>query len=82
VTDCSDAKLLQDLVRKVRKNRLVYLVLAECRLSVGIFLSSKDLSCLTGITGATCSLGNFPECLTAQRARREDKRALVFLGAE
>jgi hypothetical protein len=40
------------------------------------------LRCLTGITSATCSLGNFPGCLTAQRPRREDKRALVFLGAE
>jgi hypothetical protein len=27
-----DAKLLQVLVRQARKNRLVYLILAECRL--------------------------------------------------
>jgi hypothetical protein len=32
VTDCCDAKLLQGLVRQARKNRLVYLILAECRL--------------------------------------------------
>jgi hypothetical protein len=32
VTDCGDAKLLQRLVRQARKNRLVYLILAECRL--------------------------------------------------
>ena len=30
--DCCDAKLLEGLVRQARKNRLVYLVLAECRL--------------------------------------------------
>jgi len=29
---CGDAELLQVLVREARKNRLVYLVLAECRL--------------------------------------------------
>ena len=29
---CCDAKLLQGLVRQARKNRLVYLVLAECDL--------------------------------------------------
>ena len=32
VTDCGDAKLLQGLVRQARKNRIVYLVLAESRL--------------------------------------------------
>ena len=32
VPECRDAKLLQVLVRQARKNRLVYLVLAECRL--------------------------------------------------
>jgi hypothetical protein len=32
VTDCSDAKLLQDLVRQARQDRLVNLILAECRL--------------------------------------------------
>ena len=32
VPDCRDAKLLQGLVRQARKDRLVYLVLAECRL--------------------------------------------------
>ena len=77
-----DAKLLQVLFPQARKDRLVYVILAEDRLSVGIFLSSKDLSCLPGISGATCSLGNFPGCLTAQRPRRKDQRALVFLGAE
>jgi hypothetical protein len=30
--ECCDAKLLQVLFREARKNRLVYLVLAECRL--------------------------------------------------
>ena len=30
--DRRDAKLLQGLVRQARKNRLVYLILAECRL--------------------------------------------------
>jgi class 3 adenylate cyclase len=30
--NCCDAKLLQGLVRQARKNRLVYLVLAESRL--------------------------------------------------
>jgi hypothetical protein len=30
--NCRDAKLLQGLVRQARKNRLVYLVLAERRL--------------------------------------------------
>ena len=30
--NCCDAKLLQRLVRQARKNRLVYLVLAECGL--------------------------------------------------
>ena len=30
--NCSDAKLLQSLVRQARKDRLVYLILAECRL--------------------------------------------------
>src|ERR1700758_4812136 len=30
--DCRDAKLLQGLVRQARKDRLVYLILAECRL--------------------------------------------------
>jgi hypothetical protein len=30
--NCYDAKLLQGLVRQARENRLVYLVLAECRL--------------------------------------------------
>ena len=29
---CRDAKLLQVLLREARQNRLVYLVLAECRL--------------------------------------------------
>ena len=32
VTDCSDAELLQDLVRQARQDRLVNLILAECRL--------------------------------------------------
>src|SRR5262249_32028954 len=32
VTDCSDAELLQDLVRQAREDRLVNLILAECRL--------------------------------------------------
>ena len=32
MTDCCDAKLLQVLVRQARKNRFVYLVLAECSL--------------------------------------------------
>ena len=32
VPDCCDAKLLQVLVRQARENRLVYLILAECRL--------------------------------------------------
>ena len=32
VPDCRDAKLLQGLVRQARKDRLVYLILAECRL--------------------------------------------------
>ena len=30
--ECRDAKLLQVLFRQARKNRLVYLILAECRL--------------------------------------------------
>src|SRR6516162_5655984 len=30
--NCCDAKLLQGLVRQARQNRLLYLVLAECRL--------------------------------------------------
>ena len=30
--ECGDAKLLQVLCRQARKNRLVYLILAECRL--------------------------------------------------
>jgi hypothetical protein len=30
--NCRDAKLLQGLVRQARENRLVYLILAECRL--------------------------------------------------
>ena len=30
--ECGDAKLLQVLERQARENRLVYLVLAECRL--------------------------------------------------
>src|SRR6516164_3362511 len=30
--ECCDAKLLQVLFRQARKNRLVYLILAECRL--------------------------------------------------
>jgi hypothetical protein len=75
-----DAKLLQVLFPQARKDRLVYVILAEDRLSVGIFLSSKDLSCLPGISGATCSLGNFPGCLTTQRLRREDQRALGSTG--
>jgi len=32
VPECCDAKLLQVLFRQARKNRLVYLILAECRL--------------------------------------------------
>jgi hypothetical protein len=32
MTNRTDAKLFQVLVRQARKNRLVYLVLAECRL--------------------------------------------------
>ena len=32
MTDCCDAKLLQGLVRQARKDRLVYLILAECSL--------------------------------------------------
>ena len=32
VPDRRDAKLLQLLVRQARKNRLVYVILAECRL--------------------------------------------------
>ena len=32
VPDCRDPKLLQGLVRQARKDRLVYLILAECRL--------------------------------------------------
>ena len=32
VTNCCDANLLQGLVRQARKNRLVYFILAECRL--------------------------------------------------
>ena len=32
VPECRDAKLLQVLFRQARKNRLVYLILAECRL--------------------------------------------------
>jgi hypothetical protein len=30
--NCPDAKFPQDLVRQTRKNRLVYVILAECRL--------------------------------------------------
>ena len=30
--DCCDAKLLERLVRQARENRLVYLIVAECRL--------------------------------------------------
>src|ERR1700719_2080468 len=30
--DCCDPKLLQGLVRQTRKDRLVYFILAECRL--------------------------------------------------
>src|SRR5262245_8420553 len=30
--ECCDAQLLQVLVRQARENRLVYLILAECRL--------------------------------------------------
>src|SRR5262249_51576965 len=32
VAQCRDAKLLQVLVRQARQDRLVYLILAECRL--------------------------------------------------
>src|SRR5262245_31168804 len=32
VPECCDAKLLQVLVRQAREDRLVYLILAECRL--------------------------------------------------
>ena len=32
VPECCDAKLLEVLVRQARENRLVYLILAECRL--------------------------------------------------
>ena len=32
VPECCDAKLLEVLFRQARENRLVYLVLAECRL--------------------------------------------------
>src|SRR5262245_6511395 len=32
VTDRGDAKLLQSLMREAREKRLVYLILAECRL--------------------------------------------------
>ena len=32
VPECCDAKLLQVLFRQARKNRLVYLIFAECRL--------------------------------------------------
>jgi hypothetical protein len=32
--DCRDAKLLQGLVRQARKDRLVYVIFAECRLLV------------------------------------------------
>ena len=32
VPECCDAKLLQVLFRQARKNRLVYLIVAECRL--------------------------------------------------
>jgi hypothetical protein len=32
VPECCDAKLLQVLVRQARENRIVYLMLAKCRL--------------------------------------------------
>src|SRR5215468_10684003 len=44
-------------------------VVVEERIGVSILSSPKGLRCLTDPNGTTCSLGNFPECLTAHSAR-------------
>src|SRR5215472_11950625 len=36
------------------------------RVDVPIFSSHNDLHCLPALNGATCPLGNFPQCLTGR----------------
>jgi hypothetical protein len=40
-----------------------------------ISFGHNDLHCLPALNGATCPLGNFPECLTYARPRRQGHRA-------
>jgi hypothetical protein len=71
--ECCDAKLLQVLFRQARKNRLLYLILTECRF---ILREAHALAISVAVSGGSMGKSREPQIIL----KTDQRNAILELG--